>query len=70
MLELNARPGLAIQIANRQGLLRRLKTCDERANFAAPAPERIKFAQQEFRHPVGPVFATEAVASVAEEAGG
>lgn len=69
VLELNARPGLAIQIANRQGLLRRLKMCDERADFSAPAPERIKFAQQEFRHPVGPVFATEAVASVAQEAG-
>jgi alpha-L-glutamate ligase-like protein len=69
VLELNARPGLAIQIANRQGLLRRLKMCDERADFSAPAAERIKFAQQEFRHPVGPVFATEAVASVTQEAG-
>ena len=69
VLELNARPGLAIQIANRQGLLRRLKMCDERGDFAAAAPERIKFAQQEFRHPVGPVFATEAVASIGQEAG-
>jgi alpha-L-glutamate ligase-like protein len=68
VLELNARPGLAIQIANRQGLLRRLKMCDEHADFSAAAPERIKFAQQEFRHPVGPVFATEAVASIAQEA--
>jgi alpha-L-glutamate ligase-like protein len=65
MLELNARPGLAIQIANRQGLLRRLKMCDDRANFSAAAPERIAFAQHEFQHPVGPVLATEAVASVA-----
>ncbi|MFC4308347.1 alpha-L-glutamate ligase-like protein [Steroidobacter flavus] len=65
VLELNARPGLAIQIANRQGLLRRLKICDERANFSAPAPERIAFAQREFCHPVGPVLSTEAVASVA-----
>ncbi len=65
VLELNARPGLAIQIANRQGLLRRLKICDERANFAAAAAERIAFAQHEFRHPVGPVLATDAVASVA-----
>jgi hypothetical protein len=53
VLELNARPGLAIQIANRQGLLRRLKICEERANFAAPAAQRIEFAKQEFRHPVG-----------------
>ena len=68
VLELNARPGLAIQIANRQGLLRRLKICDDRGDFSAPAPERIKFAQHEFRHPVGPVFAAEAVASVAQDA--
>jgi len=65
VLELNARPGLAIQIANRQGLLRRLKICDERANFAAAPAERIAFAQREFRHPVGAVLAPEAVASVA-----
>jgi alpha-L-glutamate ligase-like protein len=65
VLELNARPGLAIQIANRQGLLRRLKMCDDRANFSAPVAERIAFAQHEFQHPVGPVLATEAVASVA-----
>lgn len=69
VLELNARPGLAIQIANRQGLLRRLKICDERGDFSAAPAERIKFAQHEFRHPVGPVLATEAVASVAQEAG-
>ena len=37
VLELNARPGLAIQIANRQGLLRRLKMCEERADFSASA---------------------------------
>jgi hypothetical protein len=65
VLELNARPGLAIQIANRQGLLRRLKMCDERADFSAGVPERIDFAKREFRHPVGPVLTTEAVAVVA-----
>ena len=65
VLELNARPGLAIQIANRQGLLRRLKICDERADFSAPAAERIAFSQHEFRHPVGPVLATDAVPVVA-----
>jgi len=53
VLELNARPGLAIQIANRQGLLRRLKICEERADFAAAPPERVQFSKQEFRHPVG-----------------
>lgn len=65
VLELNARPGLAIQIANRQGLLRRLKICDEKADFTASVAQRIAFAQQEFRHPVGAVLAPEAVASVA-----
>jgi hypothetical protein len=56
VLELNARPGLAIQIANRQGLLRRLKICEARGDFAAAAPQRIEFAKREFRHPVGPVY--------------
>lgn len=65
VLELNARPGLAIQIANRQGLLRRLQMCDERADFTAPAAERIAFSQREFRHPVGPVLPAGAVAGVA-----
>jgi alpha-L-glutamate ligase-like protein len=53
ILELNARPGLAIQIANRQGLLRRLKICEQRADFAAPARERVEFSKREFKHPVG-----------------
>jgi alpha-L-glutamate ligase-like protein len=53
ILELNARPGLAIQIANRQGLLRRLQICEQRANFTAPAHERVEFSKREFKHPVG-----------------
>jgi alpha-L-glutamate ligase-like protein len=52
VLELNARPGLAIQIANRQGLLRRLKICEREAPFDAPASERIAFARKAFAHPV------------------
>jgi alpha-L-glutamate ligase-like protein len=56
VLELNARPGLAIQIANRQGLLRRLRICEERADFAAGPAQRIEFARHEFRHPVGPLL--------------
>jgi alpha-L-glutamate ligase-like protein len=52
VLELNARPGLAIQIANRQGLLRRLRICEDRADFSAPPEKRIEFAKQEFKHPV------------------
>jgi alpha-L-glutamate ligase-like protein len=53
VLELNARPGLAIQIANRQGLLRRLRICEDHADFSAPPAQRIEFAKREFRHPVG-----------------
>jgi alpha-L-glutamate ligase-like protein len=56
VLELNARPGLAIQIANRQGLLRRLQICEQRANFNASSAARIEFAKREFRHPVGPII--------------
>jgi alpha-L-glutamate ligase-like protein len=56
VLELNARPGLAIQIANRQGLLRRLRICEQRADFSAAAPQRIEFARREFAHPVTAVF--------------
>lgn len=52
ILELNARPGLAIQIANRQGLLRRLQICEQRANFDAPAAARVEFSRQAFEHPV------------------
>jgi len=63
VLELNARPGLAIQIANRQGLLRRLKICEERADFSASAAERIEFAKREFRHPVGPQLEPQSIAA-------
>src|SRR5688500_6197998 len=55
ILELNARPGLAIQIANRQGLPRRLQICEQRADFNADAAQRVDSAKREFRHPVGPV---------------
>lgn len=65
VLELNARPGLAIQIANRQGLLRRLKICEQRADFTAQAAQRIEFARQEFRHPVGPALEPESIATTA-----
>jgi alpha-L-glutamate ligase-like protein len=62
VLELNARPGLAIQIANRQGLLRRLEICEQRADFTAAAAERIRFSELEFRHPVGPLIEPERLA--------
>src|SRR5690606_28440359 len=53
VLELNARPGLAIQIANGQGLARRLEICDTSADFSAAAGARIAFARERFCHPVG-----------------
>jgi alpha-L-glutamate ligase-like protein len=52
VLELNARPGLAIQIANRQGLLRRLQICERRADFGAAPAERVAFSRAAFKHPV------------------
>jgi len=49
VLELNARPGLAIQLANRAGLAPRLEAA--RAAFAtlAPVPDRVSFAKERFR---------------------
>ena len=49
LLELNARPGLAIQIANGQGLLSRLKLIEglkEQHNMSIT--ERVKFCQDNF----------------------
>lgn len=42
VLELNARPGLSIQIANRAGLWSRLLAIDSQAESMAPIPERLK----------------------------
>lgn len=50
MLELNARPGLNIQIANRQGLVGRLQTIEQQVEQAKdePAAARIAFSKQHF----------------------
>ncbi|HET6630563.1 MAG TPA: alpha-L-glutamate ligase-like protein [Woeseiaceae bacterium] len=48
MLEMNARPGLNIQIANGAGLSHRLKRIDEIFDPAADAVERARIARQEF----------------------
>jgi len=48
MLELNARPGLNIQIANRAGLAARLEAVDRAGIAQRPAPERITFAKHYF----------------------
>jgi alpha-L-glutamate ligase-like protein len=48
LLELNARPGLAIQIANAAGLLPRVKLVEAHRQKLTTAPERIAFAREHF----------------------
>ncbi len=46
ILELNARPGLAIQLANRAGLRPRLEAIDRSAPVGAPVAERIQWSAE------------------------
>lgn len=55
LLELNARPGLAIQVANQEGLIHRLKVAEEIANTAPDHDARIRMARERFHRPE-PVF--------------
>lgn len=49
LLELNARPGLAIQVANGRGLLPRLRAIEARADtIEEAAAERVDFVMSEF----------------------
>jgi len=48
ILELNARPGLAIQMANQAGLKKRLKTIDRLSAIKQSVNERIQLAQKLF----------------------
>lgn len=48
MLELNARPGLAIQIANQQGLLPRLEKVRAHAHHKLAPQERLDFVLEHF----------------------
>jgi glutathione synthase/RimK-type ligase-like ATP-grasp enzyme len=48
ILELNARPGLSIQIANRVGLRSRLEMVDRDGQRDAPAAARIAFSKLRF----------------------
>jgi alpha-L-glutamate ligase-like protein len=49
LLELNARPGLSIQVANGQGLLPRLRAIEALDPDFSPGPEeRVDFAMQVF----------------------
>lgn len=48
LLELNARPGLAIQLANQGGLLPRLHLIEQHHQFLKSVEERVAFAQRRF----------------------
>jgi len=48
MLELNARPGLNIQIANQAGLANRLRAVDRADVGKMSVPERVAFAKEKF----------------------
>ena len=50
VLELNARPGLNIQIANREGLLPRLRLVEKHSASLKHLDERVAFAKQHFSH--------------------
>ena len=49
ILEMNARPGLNIQIANRAGLFPRLKMVEKNRKNLTDVRDRVAFAQQYFR---------------------
>jgi len=51
ILEVNARPGLNIQIANRVGLLHRLRTVEQEHPRLKTLPDRVEFARQRFSTP-------------------
>jgi alpha-L-glutamate ligase-like protein len=48
LLEINARPGLSIQIANREGLIPRLEAIDSALPKLSGVQEKIAFAQETF----------------------
>jgi alpha-L-glutamate ligase-like protein len=50
ILELNARPGLSIQIANRAGLLPRLKLVEQRHSELANLDDCVEFSKHNFGH--------------------
>ena len=50
ILELNARPGLGIQIANRSGLLSRLKLVEQYHTELVTPDDRLEFSKYNFEH--------------------
>ena len=50
MLEVNARPGLSIQLANRMGILPRLRHVEGLAEIPQDIPDRIQMAKNLARY--------------------
>lgn len=50
ILELNARPGLSVQIANRSGLLPRLKLVEQHRTKLVNLDERVQFSKHYYAH--------------------
>ena len=48
LLEMNARPGLSIQIANKAGLIPRLEQVDSQVKQLKAVEEKIEFAKRHF----------------------
>jgi hypothetical protein len=49
ILEINARPGLNIQIANQSGLLKRLKWIEQHYHELNSIDDKIQFAVRRFK---------------------
>jgi len=67
LLELNARPGLAIQVANQEGLIHRLRVAEEIANTAPDHDARVRIARERF-HREETVFPEQSASSPAGSA--
>lgn len=61
IIELNARPGLAIQVANGAGLVPRLEKIDDMTNAHVNAQQRALFSKYEFSKQLAEVESSEAV---------
>jgi alpha-L-glutamate ligase-like protein len=56
LLELNARPGLAIQIANAAGLLHRVRLVEAHLRALPTVADRLAFAREHFKTPARPTL--------------
>jgi alpha-L-glutamate ligase-like protein len=58
LLEMNARPGLSIQIANNQGLVPRLRHLEQIEDYYVTVEDRVEYAMQTFTENPGEVRRT------------